>query len=781
MTLTAEQIAAMNQVTGMAKPTAPAQPQLQSRIDELKHIAAASPNSLSFSKIGEPFVNYAKNVGTNIAENVKTGAEALTKAGTGEMNPLAAGAKIAASATSPLWAPVVEAIKPVFHATTEAISKAPGVEEFAMAHDENKLPGVQQVKDIAAAHPVATEAAGDIATTGLNLLGIPGAKTAAQLAEQALIGRKGTIGGPPGGGGGGGILGATDRAVGATADAVRAVAPHPIEKMLSAADTYQRNNIKEEVKNLVNITKGVGKKTREAEAAHVDIEHHLSDPKVYKGLRVENGKINPDASIATIDERIDALMNAKQTMLPKIDMLSPTIPRETVLQKSLDYAKDKLLSNDQQALENTIRHQLSAYPENLTPSEVDAIRARARGSSRDAKGQMKSTSEYAAIENGARDSVFEATDDLAIEGASQFKAINDYIKQMIKTKEFLDKTLRNQVVKGGKVKGYSLKLLGAVAGVSHGPIAAILGHQMGGVIADIIVNNQLGSSIKMYLIHNITNDPVILKQAEELMRNVQQTPQLALPARGESSYKPPENPPMMATPEGGAPVDPTGNTPIAGSYKPPAAPGTETPPEPNLYDEHYPQDLPAIKPGAPLERGPVDPRIPLDIGEMIEGALSDTIKGGGSTIDILGERPDRGFSVSIGKTTEHSMPDSQFTRQSLREYGERMYDLLKDVKSGNKLGTWKHEGRVYMDVIRVYNNEADALAQAAKIGEKGYYDLGNGKTIFTDEAKARLGVNGRTDEGGVHTGTTETGRTSGILPKRGAEEIKMPKDNPPST
>jgi hypothetical protein len=61
-------------------------------------------------------------------------------------------------------------------------------------------------------------------------------------------------------------------------------------------------------------------------------------------------------------------------------------------------------------------------------------------------------------------------------------------------------------------------VVGAVAGSSGGVFGSLVGAEVGGILSDIVTNNQLGSSIKMALIREITDSPDAIKLAEELVR-----------------------------------------------------------------------------------------------------------------------------------------------------------------------------------------------------------------------------------------------------------------------
>ena len=83
-----------------------------------------------------------------------------------------------------------------------------------------------------------------------------------------------------------------------------------------------------------------------------------------------------------------------------------------------------------------------------------------------------------------------------------------------------------------------------------GPLGALAGNVLGGLIADIIVNNQLGSSFKMNLIRGLTDDPIILQQAEKLLQETQDFQPLMLPPRGGTTQSTVGQKPIIVEPTG---------------------------------------------------------------------------------------------------------------------------------------------------------------------------------------------------------------------------------------
>jgi hypothetical protein len=319
------------------------------------------------------------------------------------------------------------------------------------------------------------------------------------------------------------------------------------DSILGYKDAKTKTWIQSDVDQLLSSTRGLTRANQVAKSLNVDLGKILAEPAIFRGLDVESGKINPDKAISIVDERIEPLMELKSRMLPELDRFVSPVKRESIMYRAFDAIRGKLSPADEAGLIERIKEQMAAVPEELMPSEIDTLRAQMRKSARDARGQMKSDSEYAALEKAARDSVFDITDNLPVENAAEYVAMNDYIKQMIHTRDFLDETLRNQTVKGGRLGGYAMRLMGSLAGSTFGPAGVFGGHVLGGVISDIILNNQLGSSFKMNLVRNLTDDPVIIRTAEALLRGLEQHNVPMLPGRGESSY---QSPPMYATERG---------------------------------------------------------------------------------------------------------------------------------------------------------------------------------------------------------------------------------------
>lgn len=317
-------------------------------------------------------------------------------------------------------------------------------------------------------------------------------------------------------------------------DIASATASKVVDKIQTGTRSTIDGLIEKDVNNLLNSTKGISNKVKNYSSLGTDIKKELTDPSIFKGIKVDNKKINPDEALSVVNDRLDRLTEAKSKILPELDNKVPGISKQTIRENAINDIRGKYTLADEQDIINGIDKQLAAYPDTMKISEVDALRAKFRTSARNAKGLQKSSSEYSALENGTRKTVFDVTDNLPFDTSGEYKQLNSNIKNLINTADFLDNTLRNQVVKGGRLGEYVARGLGAVAGSQFGVFQTILGAETGGFISNVLTNNQLGSSLKMKIIKEITDDPIVIQKAEELLKNVKNINVPRLPAPRDS-------------------------------------------------------------------------------------------------------------------------------------------------------------------------------------------------------------------------------------------------------
>ena len=87
-------------------------------------------------------------------------------------------------------------------------------------------------------------------------------------------------------------------------------------------DLTSCEKIKEETSELLSKREGYKTKCNWREKG-TDYAEIISEPVIFKGLKVENSKINPDEAISLLQDRADSVMDAKSEMLPSLINIVP--------------------------------------------------------------------------------------------------------------------------------------------------------------------------------------------------------------------------------------------------------------------------------------------------------------------------------------------------------------------------------------------------------------------------------------------------------------------------
>lgn len=304
-----------------------------------------------------------------------------------------------------------------------------------------------------------------------------------------------------------------------------------LEAKKVAKETKAVTKVQEAFDSLITSNKALNNAAKKLESQGSNVTEIIKEPKILEGLKIKDKSIVPDEAIATVDELIDKAMDVKSSILPKVDELTPKISKEKIKEYALRNIED-LTEADQLDVIKLIDKQLAPLADELLPSTLDQFRAKVRKSARDAKGALKQTNQYTALEKAARDLVFEAADDLPIDKTGSFAQMSQYIKDLIATKQFLDKTLRAKKVQGGQLTKLFDKTFGAVAGSQAGPLGSVMGAQAAGFLSDILRNNQLGEKLKRDMIEKMFgDDPAALKAALEALEEIKKynVPELGVP------------------------------------------------------------------------------------------------------------------------------------------------------------------------------------------------------------------------------------------------------------
>lgn len=428
-----------------------------------------------------------------------------------------------------------------------------------------------------------------------------------------------------------------------------------------------QDSISTEVDDLLKKTRSIQNNVRVGLKKNIDYKSYLSEPQVFKGLKVESGKINPDESIATIDNRIDNVMDAKTKMLPFADKYAPEQTREQLRKTAYDNIQGKYTPRMEEAMKTAIDKEVDALPDKMNVSTLDHFRAKFRNSSRNAQG-LPLDNEYTALENASRDMVFKATDNLPVDTNGEFAKANTYVKDLIGTKEFLDKTIRNQIVKGGRMTNIVGRLVGATAGTQFGFLGSLVGQEVGGHIADIIVNKQLGSKMKYSMIENLTDNPQVLQQVQHILSTMEEyTPKMLNSGKNKKIFNStPLVTPAPTTFEPGAQKINIENSVPEQKLLKEGTPGTipgatirlpsKTPTGRTQYDPRFlnlSQNKPTITANMTSKTG-IDSNIAQDLKKHNRNTLDNVLN-----TDIKNIPPRFGLSINdINRTSQNSVPQT---------------------------------------------------------------------------------------------------------------------------
>ena len=103
-----------------------------------------------------------------------------------------------------------------------------------------------------------------------------------------------------------------------------------------------------------------------------------------------------------------------------------------------------------------------------------------------------------------------------------------------------------------------------------------------------------------------------------------------------------------------------------------------------------------------------------------------------------------GYISGVSPLHTRAIPVEEFTAQDVIDYLDfRGYDnktvgqLLAQDPS-KMVGGWAHEGRIYLDVSKVFDSEAEALKVATRLGEDAIWDAKNAKSVFTSKDRSTI-------------------------------------------
>lgn len=84
--------------------------------------------------------------------------------------------------------------------------------------------------------------------------------------------------------------------------------------------------------------------------------------------------------------------------------------------------------------------------------------------------------------------------------------------------------LNGSVVKGGKIGGYTNRVIGAIVGSHFGPLGALAGEHIGSYISDIVQSQTISNPIKKAILESVPKDSEVYTEAQSALKNLQSQP-----------------------------------------------------------------------------------------------------------------------------------------------------------------------------------------------------------------------------------------------------------------
>lgn len=111
-------------------------------------------------------------------------------------------------------------------------------------------------------------------------------------------------------------------------------------------------------------------------------------------------------------------------------------------------------------------------------------------------------------------------------------------------------------------------------------------------------------------------------------------------------------------------------------------------------------------------------------GSSVATRMLNAVKNGGFTYDPAGKVPREGFSVGVHPEQSITLPDAaKVSKQDVTDWMSKNTRLLS--QPGNMLGGWVDNGKLYLDIVKVFppNQKEAALAAGKEHNQISIADL----------------------------------------------------------
>jgi len=106
-------------------------------------------------------------------------------------------------------------------------------------------------------------------------------------------------------------------------------------------------------------------------------------------------------------------------------------------------------------------------------------------------------------------------------------------------------------------------------------------------------------------------------------------------------------------------------------------------------------------------------------------AIRLTHENGGSTLTKTGKVVNQNHGYIVGGFSESILPE----HCTVNDFANAWNSKRDECNDSECVGTWTHEGKIYFDVVRIYDDKETAIKIARANKEIAIFDLSSKKSI----------------------------------------------------
>lgn len=255
--------------------------------------------------------------------------------------------------------------------------------------------------------------------------------------------------------------------------------------------------------------------------------------------KTQGTKFSTAEQAAEFAKKAEPLVETQKQAIQAAEKVTAPVKTQRLMEQTIKdiRTKENIASGKAAKLETEIRREFETYMQEYGPeiplSTVNEIKAaRWKDTKFDFSQPLKSDTNYA-IAKAAQKAVEQTARKAGLKDIAQ---LNRDIGDILEASRYLEK-LDGNTLKGGKIGKHVYKILGAAAGVSRGPIGAILGALGGDIVGDLLMRADIATPMRRMILKSIkTKDPAAYKAVVEWMKSPEAKQRL-LPAPKDISVR----------------------------------------------------------------------------------------------------------------------------------------------------------------------------------------------------------------------------------------------------